>query len=160
RLARKPLTVRESVDLVRRAAEALVRAHTMGVVHRDIKPSNLLLEYGEIERVKVIDFGVVRHTRDALRWTGTGILVGTPGYMAPEQARGASEIDPRADVYSLGCVLFECLTGRPAFHGTNAMAVLSRVLEQTAPRLSALRPELAPALDSLLGRMMAREPKG
>jgi hypothetical protein len=158
RLARKALTVQQSVDLVRRIAAALAQAHAMGVVHRDIKPSNLLLPDGDIDRVKIIDFGVVRRTREALRWTGTGILVGTPGYMAPEQARGASEIDARADVYALGCVLFECLTGRPVFIGDSAMAVLSRVLQQTAPRLTARRPELPGALDALVGRMLAREP--
>ena len=156
RLGRGGLTVPESVALVRRVAEALALAHRMGIIHRDVKPSNLFLEQGDIERVKVIDFGVVRRTRDSLRLTGTGTLVGTPGYMAPEQASGAHALDARADVFALGCVLFECLTGRQAFPGEHAMAVLARVLNEGAPRVSELRPEISHALDGLVARMMAK----
>src|SRR6185503_13773624 len=150
RLGRSGITVPESVSLTRRVAEALALAHEKEIIHRDIKPSNLFLERGEIERVKLIDFGVVRRARDGLRLTGTGTLIGTPGYMSPEQASGAHELDARADVFSLGCVLFECLTGRPTFAGEHAMAVLTRVLNEEAPRATDYRPDLSPALDALV----------
>src|SRR5882724_7195974 len=119
RLSRGGLTAAESVVLVRRLAEALGAAHAQGILHRDIKPSNIMLPGGELERAKMLDFGVAR-VSDA-RATRTGIMIGTPGYMAPEQARGSKEVGPRADVFALGCVLFECLTGRLAFTGDNVM---------------------------------------
>src|SRR5688572_4524575 len=113
RLARGPLAPREAVTVIRRVAEAVAQAHARGVVHRDLKPSNLVLPGGEVERVKVLDFGIALSTRE-LR-AATGAVLGTPGYVAPEQARGAAAVDARADVFALGCVLYECLSGRPAF---------------------------------------------
>src|SRR6202011_2508611 len=100
------------VILGRRVAEALSVAHERGVIHRDIKPENLFLPGGRVEEVKVIDFGIARFGRSPSLITGVGIMVGTPRYMAPEQARGNREIDARADVFALGCVLYECLTGQ------------------------------------------------
>src|SRR4029079_17967218 len=115
RLSRAGLGVQESVRLVRLVASALEAAHAQGIVHRDIKPSNLFLVGGSIEQVKLLDFGIARREQAATVLTQTGSVLGTPGYMAPEQARGDhSLIDARADVFSLGCVLFECLTGKPA----------------------------------------------
>ncbi|HEX8108814.1 MAG TPA: serine/threonine-protein kinase [Kofleriaceae bacterium] len=110
RLEREPLTIGESVALAARVAEALGVAHARGIVHRDLKPSNLFLPDRRIDQVKVLDFGIAR--RDGLtHLTRTGTLIGTPGYMAPEQARSHEVVDARADVFALGCVLFECLTG-------------------------------------------------
>ena len=106
RLLRGRLTVAESVALVTHVADALAAAHARGVVHRDLKPTNLFLEGHKIDRVKLLDFGIA-HLRDVTRMTQTGMLVGTPGYMAPEQARSGQAIDARADVFALGCVLFE-----------------------------------------------------
>ncbi|WP_437721978.1 serine/threonine-protein kinase [Sorangium sp. So ce861] len=123
RLRRGPLGVNEGVALALRVADALSFAHARGVVHRDLKPSNLFLPGGRLETVQVLDFGIAR-AKMATRVTGTGMLLGTPGYMAPEQARGEPDIEARADVFSLGCVLFECLTGEPAFGGEHLAAIL------------------------------------
>jgi eukaryotic-like serine/threonine-protein kinase len=112
RLARQRLTVTESLTLVRCAAEALSTAHQRGVIHRDLKPSNLFLRDRVASSVTLLDFGIARqaHRTSLQTLTKTGAIVGTPAYMAPEQARGEGSITPSADVFSLGCVLFECLT--------------------------------------------------
>ena len=103
RLARGPLAIADAVRLVRRASEALQVAHGVGVVHRDLKPSNLFLVGGRTDQVKLLDFGVARRGAASQAMTGTGLIVGTPEYMAPEQARG--EADVRSDVYALGAVI-------------------------------------------------------
>ncbi|UQA59020.1 serine/threonine-protein kinase PknK [Polyangium aurulentum] len=159
RLAREGLRLEEGIALVRTVAEALGAAHARGIVHRDIKPNNLYLVNGSIERVKVLDFGIARLPAVTTRLTQTGIVLGTPGYMAPEQARGEQgKIDPRADVFSLGCVLFECLTGRPAFQGQHVMALLAKLLFEEPPRVRDVRPDVPEAIDDLVWRMMAKDP--
>ncbi|MDC0683076.1 serine/threonine-protein kinase [Sorangium atrum] len=159
RLSRGPLDVEESVALVRAVADALGAAHARGIVHRDIKPSNLFLPGGAADRVKVLDFGIARLSGASARLTRTGALVGTIGYMAPEQASGErAQLDARADVFSLGCVLFECLTGRPAFQGRHLMTILTKLLQEEPPRASALRPEVPQALDELVAQMLAKRP--
>jgi tetratricopeptide (TPR) repeat protein/predicted Ser/Thr protein kinase len=158
RLSRRGLSMGESVSLARRAAEALAFAHSRGLVHRDLKPSNLFLVQREVARVVLVDFGIARLGRESQRLTRTGALLGTPGYMAPEQIEGPPASDPRADVFALGAVLFECLTGRPAFEGTSAMSVLAKILLQAVPRPRALRPSIPAALDDLVARMMSRDP--
>src|SRR5262249_13698748 len=125
RLGRSPLSAAESVALAVSVAEALGYAHARGVVHRDLKPSNIFLVNGELERVKLLDFGVAQLSA-ATRMTRTGAVLGTPGYMAPEQVRGGEKLDPRVDVYSLGSVLFECLTGERLFSGMHMMAILAK----------------------------------
>jgi len=159
RLKQGPLSIADSLLLMSRIADALAIAHARRIVHRDLKPSNLLCEAGEIGQVKILDFGLARNEAIALRdLTRTGDLAGTPGYMAPEQARGLHDVDARADVYSLGCVLFECLIGRPPFSGDHVYAVLAKILVEEAPRVSELRPEVPPALDDLVMRMLAKDP--
>ncbi len=158
RLLRGRLSVEETVTLGGRVAEALAAAHARGVVHRDVKPSNLFLPGGAIEGVKVIDFGIARASAER-RATLSGVAVGTPSYMAPEQARGAHGVDLRADVFSLGCVLFECLAGRPPFEGQHAMAVLAKLLFEEVPPLRDLAPGVPPALAALVGRMLAKAPE-
>ncbi|HZF50458.1 MAG TPA: protein kinase, partial [Polyangiaceae bacterium] len=155
RLARSGLSVEESVLLARCITDALAFAHACGVVHRDLKPSNLFLPGGRLDAVKVLDFGIARAAR-ATRVTRTGMLIGTPGYMAPEQARGEPHVDARADVFSLGCVLFECLTGEPAFGGEHAAAILTKVLFEEAPSARSLKPAVPEALDALVRRMLAK----
>jgi serine/threonine protein kinase len=148
-------TVEESLRLVRNASLGLSFAHARGVIHRDIKPSNLFLVGGDPEAVRVIDFGVARLEAGAAALTREGTSLGTVGYMAPEQAADASDVDARADVYSLGCVLFECLTGRAPFVGGSA-ALVAKVLRQPPPRPSTLRPELSDAVDGLLLATLAK----
>jgi tetratricopeptide (TPR) repeat protein len=158
RLARLPLTVAESLSLIRRACEGVCVAHAQRVVHRDIKPSNLFLVGGDPARVKVLDFGIARHQWEPRTLTQPGTLLGTVGYMSPEQAMGPRGVDVRTDVFGLGCVLFECLTGRPAFAGSNAVAVLAKVLREEPPRVGEMRPELGAAFDALVARMLAKDP--
>jgi serine/threonine protein kinase len=158
RLARAPLGLHASATLIERAASALAHAHAAGVVHRDLKPGNLVLRGGDPEQPVLVDFGIARWREPGATVTRTGATLGTVGYMAPEQARGAREADAQADVFALGCVLFECLTGRPAFTGAHALAVLAKVLLEDPPRASEAQPELPDVLDGLLARMLAKDP--
>ncbi len=156
RLARAPIDVDDSFVLLRRACEGLAVAHAHGIVHRDIKPSNLFLPGGDPARVKVIDFGVARFEEASAPLTRRGSALGTAGYMAPEQALEAADVDARADVYALGCVLFECLTGRPPFLGRHA-SLLVKVIREKPPRPSDLRPGLGVEVDALMGRLLAKD---
>jgi eukaryotic-like serine/threonine-protein kinase len=156
RLRRGPLSTTEAIALVRRAADGLSVLHARGGLHRDLKPANLFLEAGRAERVKILDFGIARAA--ALGMTQAGTILGTPGYTAPEQARGSRDLDARADLFSLGCVLFECLTGRAAFRGEHVMAVLARILLEEAPRLGEVSPEAPPALETLVARLLHKDP--
>lgn len=157
-LHRRTFSVREVAVMGQRIAEGLAAAHARGVVHRDIKPSNLFLRNGEAARVMILDFGIARIDQAPLLLTATGMVIGTPGYMAPEQARGAPGIDARADLFSLGAVLFECLAGRPAFTGHQVMALLAKVLLEEPPQVVTLRPDVPPALDALVARLLAKDP--
>jgi hypothetical protein len=165
RLDTRPgLSVHDSIVVATRAAEGLAAAHARGIVHRDIKPRNLFLVGREPSRAKVVDFGIARLgvsdiAPTARLLTGTGTLVGTVGYMSPEQAVGAKDLDPRTDVFAIGCVLFECLTGQRAFAGIHLVAVLAKVLHEEAPRVRALRPDLPPELDDVVARLMAKDPE-
>jgi eukaryotic-like serine/threonine-protein kinase len=157
RLERAPLTASEAVALARRVASALGAAHARGIVHRDLKPSNLFLVGGRVDQVKILDFGIaLREGQTPL--TRTGVATGTPMYMAPEQARTGGVIDARADVFALGCVLFQCLTGVPPYSGDSAPAVLAKILFGKAPRLCELWPEAPQDLDALVAQMLAKEP--
>ncbi|HSK03312.1 MAG TPA: protein kinase [Kofleriaceae bacterium] len=157
RLARAPLTAGDAVQLARRIAEALGAAHARGIVHRDLKPSNLFLPGGHIEQVKVLDFGVARR-EGGTQITGTGMMIGTPGYMAPEQASTGSAVDARADVFALGCVLFQCLTGAPPFDSDSPTGILGKILFSDAPRVSARWTDVPADLDALVARMLSRQP--
>ncbi|AUX46951.1 protein kinase [Sorangium cellulosum] len=157
RIARRGLTPVESVEVAARVAETLGALHAQGVVHRDLKPGNLLLVEGRLDRVMVLDFGIARIRIDQ-QLTMPGTVLGTPEYMAPEQARGDPTVDARADVFALGCVLFRCLTGRPAFQGAGTLAVLVKVLLDEPPRLRELCPELPEELDALVASMLAKQP--
>jgi serine/threonine protein kinase len=159
RLAQGPLKLEESLDLARRLASSLGAAHARGIVHRDVKPSNVFLVENSIDKVRLLDFGIARLADASSGLTRTGNVLGTPGYMAPEQARGdKANVDARADVFSLGCLLFECLAGQPPFNGPHAIAVITKLLSEDAPRLSKLRPDAPDALDALVARMLAKEP--
>src|SRR5262249_44843238 len=150
-----------SISLAARVADALAAAHARGVVHRDIKPSNLFLPDGDIARVKVLDFGVARMSGGARAEASlTAGRVGTPRYMAPEQARGEKEIDARADVFSLGCVLYACLAGRAAFLGDDEIGVLAKILLEDPPRVREVKPGVPKPVDDLVMRMLSKDPAG
>ncbi len=157
RLARAKLSVEESLTVGQRAGEALGAAHRQGVVHRDVKPSNLFLVGGGLADLKVLDFGIARAQGRERSLTMTGAMLGTLGYIAPEQARGDRSMDARVDVFSLGCVLFKCLTGRAAFVGEDALAVLLKLVMEDAPRLQDFLAGAPPALDALLAQMLAKD---
>ncbi len=154
RLRRGPLAVAETVSLGRQVASALSVAHRRGVVHRDLKPSNLYLVGGSTHQVKLLDFGVagVRNAKSTL--TATGVMIGSPGYMAPEQVRG-ERVDPRADVFALGCVLFKCATGQAPYSG-EVLAILAKIIADPTPRVSEIRRDVPQALSQLIERMMAK----
>jgi hypothetical protein len=163
RLRRGPIGVEEAVRIARDAAEALGAAHAAGVVHRDIKPGNIFLaRAGEgAPRVKVLDFGIARASKADLRsLTTTGTVLGTPYYMAPEQARSLRGIDARADVWSLGAVLYEMLGQRRPFEHESVVAVLAAVLLEEPPPLRELCPEAGESLTELVTRCLTKDPDG
>ena len=161
RVARGPLRISETLQLGRRVAEALAVAHRHGVVHRDIKPANVFLPAGDPAQAKVLDFGIARSLFDpeqGVRITTAGAALGTPLYMAPEQARGASTVDGRADIFALGCVLFECLTGQPPFAGTSPTAIMAKICIEDPVDLARRRPETPADLVALIACMLAKNP--
>lgn len=158
RLAAGRLTVRDSVACLAAVAAALAVTHSRGVVHRDLKPGNLLLRQGQVARTTLLDFGVAKSGLPEPSSRSAEAAIGTPLYMAPEQARGEQEVGPSADIFSLGCVLYECLTGRPPFKAAHPVAVLARILCEEPLPARTLRPAIPPALDALLTRMLAKAP--
>ncbi len=156
RLARAPLSIEEVVRVGTEVAGALAAAHAIGVVHRDIKPSNVFLCGRDLASVKLLDFGLAR-TQGGATFTRAGEALGTPAYMAPEQAKGV-EVDARADVFSLGCVLFECLAGKPPFWADHPLAVMAKILLDETPKLGTLRPDVPPGLALLVEQMLHKDP--
>lgn len=157
KLERGPLEPHDTLTIVRAIASALELAHARGIVHRDIKPGNIILERSEPARAHLIDFGVAR-LRTAHSFTEFGTVLGTPAYMAPEQIRGASEADDRADLYALGVILFECLTGRLPFVAPSFIGIMTQALFERPPRLRDINPSLSPALESLVDALLEKEP--
>lgn len=161
RLAAEPtLPAAEVAEIGRQIARGLAAAHSKELVHRDIKPSNVWLEEdsnGSFLRVRLLDFGLARAADQDDRITISGHLVGTPAYMAPEQARGCDP-DPRADLFSLGVILYEAATGRRPFVGPTAIAVLSAVAVDTPPSPSAVNRQLPARLSALIERLLAKDP--
>src|SRR5437588_12164602 len=136
-------------------AAGLAAAHAQGLVHRDIKPANILLESG-VERVKITDFGLARAANDA-SVTQSGFLAGTPQYMAPEQARGEA-VDHRADLFSLGSVLYAMCTGRPPFRAATTLAVLRHVSESEPTPVRELNPHIPEWLVNLMTQLLTKGP--
>jgi DNA-binding response OmpR family regulator len=152
-----PMPLADVLAVGERVAAALAASHAKGILHRDVKPSNIVLRDGRPERAVLIDFGLA--TMPELNTlTEAGSVLGTMGFIAPEQVLGYRDIDARIDVFSLGCVLFQCLTGEAPFSMANTLAAIASVLFETPTRLRALRPELPQALDDLLFAMMSRVP--
>ena len=149
------LTPTETISLGAQAAAGLAAAHAHGLIHRDIKPGNILIERGT-EKVRLTDFGLARATED-LHLTRTGFVAGTPLYMAPEQARG-DDIDHRADLFSLGSVLYEALAGKPPFDGKTPLAVLRRVSDEAHPRLRRINKDVPEWLEDVIDRLLDKNP--
>jgi eukaryotic-like serine/threonine-protein kinase len=150
-----PLTELDALRLALQVARGLAFAHAQGLVHRDVKPQNVLLT--EEGRPKVTDFGIARSLDVAGGLTRTGTVMGTSDYIAPEQARGA-HADTPSDVYSLGAVLYELLTGEVPFPGDNFVAVAMRHINEPPPSVRERRPDVTPRLDAAIRRAMAKDP--
>ena len=156
-IERGALTVDETIELASHLAATLESIHARGLVHRDFKPSNVFLLGGRPRAPVLLDFGVVLDRGSAGRDTRAGFLVGTPAYMAPEQVRG-DDVDARADLFGLGCVLYTCLSGRPPFSGESVVAVLAKIiLEQPAP-VAETRGDIPDELAELVESMLSKTP--
>jgi tRNA A-37 threonylcarbamoyl transferase component Bud32 len=151
----------QALAVIRQCAIAMAAAHARGIVHRDLKPDNIFIVPDRAianERIKILDFGIAKLGEGDASHGGTvsGLIMGTPGYMSPEQCRGAGAVDHRTDIYALGCVLFFALTGRPPFIAPTPGDLIAAHLTQTPPTPSSVVPGLAPALDELVARCMAK----
>jgi eukaryotic-like serine/threonine-protein kinase len=151
------LPIHDALQITRESAEALAYAHEHGIVHRDIKPENILLQQGH---ALVADFGIARAVSQAggEKLTQTGMAIGTPHYMSPEQSLGSEHVDARSDVYSLGCVLYELLVGQPPFVGPNAMAIMARHSMEIVPSLQVVRQSVPDEVEDAVMRALEKTP--
>jgi uncharacterized protein (TIGR03067 family) len=154
----KKLPLPEVLRIGHQVACGLAAAHEKGLIHRDIKPANVWLE-GKKGRVKILDFGLARASTDEAHLTQSGAIVGTPAYMAPEQAQ-SKEVGPRCDLFSLGCVLYRMATGKPPFRGGDLISTLMAVATENPATPRELDAALPPALSDLIMRLLAKEPAG
>ena len=162
-----PLPIERSLGIARQVASALGAAHAKGIFHRDVKPENIyLVKRGDADFVKVVDFGISKAVKPAgdeggegYRLTHTGLLLGTPLYMSPEQARGEEDLDHRVDIWALGILLYECLTGEVPFRANNYLGIISQVLTHEPTPPSQLRPELgiSDAVETVVMRAMEKD---
>ena len=159
RLAREPqLPIEDARRILADVADALSYASSRGVVHRDVKPDNIMLERGT-GRAVVTDFGIARAAAGDSRLTVTGVAVGTPAYMSPEQALGERELDGRSDIYSLGVVGYQMLAGRTPFRAANTPAMLVKHISETPHPVESLRPDVPPPLAQAVMRALAKKPE-
>ena len=152
-----PLGVARTLNIAIQITSALEATHTLGIIHRDLKPDNVMLvrRSANPEFVKVLDFGVAKLQTDQ-KQTKTGVLMGTPMYMAPEQWETLPDVDGRADLYALGAILYECLTGRPPYDGPNTYALLMAHMNNPVPDPAKLAPETPAELSDLVQRLLAK----
>ena len=165
RIARAPMQLGEVIEIIDQVADALEAAHEKQIVHRDLKPDNVYLAASRGGRmmVKLLDFGIAKlssadgpETGGGIAKTRTGMMMGTPGYLSPEQARGRN-VDHRTDIYALGCMTFEVVTGRIPFTADNAMDIVLMHMTAPPPRTSSVWPQIPPALDNLIAGMLEKD---
>jgi serine/threonine-protein kinase len=156
RLEQGPLSVDGAIALGKRLAAGLASVHAEGITHRDLKPSNVMLVERSVAMTTIVDFGLARPL-DASRLTRTGDLVGTPGYMAPEQVRATHDVGPAADVFALGCVLWECIAGRPLFEAEDDEKLFAKILLDRPPPLDTVASD-ASKISGLIDRMLDKDP--
>jgi eukaryotic-like serine/threonine-protein kinase len=149
------LPLDDALRITHDVAAALGYAHSQGVLHRDVKPENILLAGG---RALIADFGLARAigAADYAKLTETGVIVGTPYYMSPEQLREDRDIDQRSDIYSLGCILYEMLSGGPPYTGRSLSEVASRIFRASVPSVRRVRADVPAAVDQVIGRALAK----
>jgi TolB-like protein len=152
----KQLSLEDAIMITREVADALQYAHSKGIVHRDIKPENILIEQGH---AILADFGIARAASESeTKLTETGMSVGTPTYMSPEQSMGSEGVDGRSDQYSLGCVLYELLAGQPPFDGNNTMAILAKHSMEAVPSLQVVRSSIPDDVEDAVMRSLEKTP--
>ncbi|HEY44209.1 MAG TPA: SUMF1/EgtB/PvdO family nonheme iron enzyme [Anaerolineae bacterium] len=156
RLEQRPLTFEEISTIVSRIATALDEAHKKGMIHRDLKPGNILFDAHEDAFLS--DFGIVKLTQETATFTGSAII-GTPAYMNPEQARGDPALDPRSDVYALGVILFEMLSGKPPYEADTPMGLAVKHITEPVPSILEVKPDLPPNFELMIKRALAKEPE-
>ena len=163
-LAGPGLSVARSVEVIREVAGALEEAHSHNIIHRDVKPSNVIIS--DRDEVKVLDFGLAKQldedgtkSRALSEHTRSDVVIGTPLYLSPEQARGAKNVDARSDLFALGTLLYECVTGRPAFSGASVIEIGAQVLHFDPPPASRSNPRVPAELDRLIKRALAKKPE-
>lgn len=153
------LSLTDALSIARDVAAALTYAHKHGIIHRDVKPENILLEDGE---ALLADFGIARGLADTAKnkdpLTGTGLALGTPTYMSPEQAAGERDVDARADIYALGCILYEMLAGEPPYTGPTAQAIIAKRFADPVPSIRRIRSEIPAFIDRAIQIALARSP--
>lgn len=154
RLKQGALPVTEAVGILRRIGSALNQAHSQGIIHRDLKPGNILFDqYGDSY---LGDFGIVKLTQQTATFTGSAII-GTPAYMSPEQAKGEAHLDGRSDIYALGAILFEILTGKQPYEADTPMGVAIKHIVEPVPRILEVKPDLPPGCAAVIERAMAKD---
>jgi serine/threonine-protein kinase len=154
RIKRGPLSLSETARILRRIGPALDEAHRRGIIHRDLKPGNILFD--QYDEAYLSDFGIAKLAESGSTLTGSGVI-GTPAYMSPEQASGEPDIDARSDIYSLGAIVFEMLSGMLPYHADTPMGMVVKHITEPVPHIRELRGELPPACDAVIARAMAKD---
>ncbi len=151
------LPIRDAIRITREIADALGFAHRHGIIHRDVKPGNILLTE---HHARLADFGIAHLAEtEGGTLTGTGLALGTPAYFSPEQATGDRDLDGRSDIYSLGCVLYEALTGQPPFTATSVRALIMHHIIDAPPQVRELRPEVSEGIEAVVQTALRKEPE-